>query len=107
MLGQEFYVVTGTQSRSRRTPTAKSRSHNVRINDATHRTVSELASQSESSFGEIIERAVERYRREQIFARAAEQLQAIENDPESRAALDAEYAMLDTVAVEVLDREEW
>ncbi|HUG14489.1 MAG TPA: ribbon-helix-helix protein, CopG family [Thermomicrobiales bacterium] len=95
-----------TQAPSRRDDT-RSRSHNVRITEATHRAVSELAAQSGNSFGEIIERAVDRYRREQMFALAAEQLQAIQDDPELRAEMDAEYAMFDAVAVEALEREEW
>lgn len=42
-----------------------------------------------------------------MFALAAEQLQAIQDDPELRAEMDAEYAMFDAVAVEALEREEW
>jgi hypothetical protein len=86
---------------------ARTRSHNVRISEATHRAVSELAAQTGNSFGEIIEWAVERYRREQMFARAAEQLKAIQDDPEMNAEMDAEYAMFDAVVVEALEREDW
>jgi hypothetical protein len=105
--GKDRTVITATKPRVQRSRATGQQSHNVRISESAHRVVSDLAARSGVSQGEIIEHALERYRREQIFARAAEQLTVIHDDPEARAAMDAEYALFDAVAVEGLEREEW
>jgi hypothetical protein len=55
----------------------------------------------------LVDRAVESYRREQLFAEAAVAWEAILNDPEALAELEREYAIWETTVGDGLVREEW
>jgi hypothetical protein len=55
----------------------------------------------------LVERAVEAFRRDQLFAAAEAAWRAIQSDPAARAEIDAEYALWDTTVADGLEREDW
>jgi hypothetical protein len=55
----------------------------------------------------LLDRAVECYRREQLFAEAERAYWGLEPDPEVLAELEAEYDLWDVTPADGLKREEW
>ena len=75
--------------------------HHVRISDASHRALQELTASSGLSMTAILDRAIDQYRREQIFAQAAAAWQTMEDE------LMAEYADLEGSIADGLENEAW
>jgi predicted transcriptional regulator len=80
--------------------TTKAQRH-VRVSDEAHRTLQELAATTGLTMTAIIDRALDQYRREQIFAQAAAAWKTMEAD------LMAEYSELEGSIADGLEREEW
>lgn len=85
----------------------KDRRQNITVSAATFRTLSALASETGEPIDAVLGRAIEQYRRARVFARAAEEWNAIQADPAAKAVLDREYALWDGVAGDGLDAETW
>jgi predicted DNA-binding protein len=83
------------------------RQHHVRLSEDAHRTLMELSQSTGVSMATLVERAIEAFRREQLFAAAEAAWQAIHADPAARAEFDAEYALWDTTVADGLQREDW
>ena len=81
--------------------TAIRKHHHVRISDESHRALQELTAASGLSMTAIIDRAIEHYRREQIFAQAAAAWKTMDDD------LMADYAELEGSIADGLEREAW
>jgi hypothetical protein len=86
---------------------ANAKQRHVRVSESTHSILRDLAEESGDPMTVVLDRAVELYRREQLFALAAAQWQAIQGDPEARAELAAEYAIWETTVADGLERETW
>jgi len=69
-------------------------SSTVRINDKTLKVLKELAHQADKSLQEILDKAVEDYKRKQFLMEANEAYAALKNDPEKWQE-------------EIKEREEW
>ncbi len=54
----------------------------VRISEATRRIVQELASQTGESMRDVLEKAIEEYRRRRFFEQVNAAYEALSNDPE-------------------------
>lgn len=81
--------------------TAVRKHHHVRISDESHRALQELTVASGLSMTAIIDRAIEHYRREQIFAQVADAWAAMEDE-----FMD-EHAALEGTIADGLAREAW
>jgi hypothetical protein len=55
----------------------------------------------------LLDRAVECYRREQLFAEVERAYRELESDPDALAELEAEYDLWDVTVADGLGREEW
>ncbi len=97
--------MAATATRSRRASITRKIPETVRIGPRTYQQLSKLARQSNEPMTVILARAIERERRAMLFARAAEQWQAIEEDPEALAELEAERALWDTTVADGLSEE--
>lgn len=86
---------------------ATGRQRTVRINEATHRMLSDLAEERGESMAEVLERAVDRFRRAQVLHNANAIWEAILKDPAARAEVEAEDALWDGTLADGLDAEEW
>jgi hypothetical protein len=83
------------------------RRRTMRVTETTHRILRELAGQSGDSMTVIVERAVERYQREQLITEANEAWAALQADPATMADIDAEQALWEQTLGDGLEREEW
>ena len=83
------------------------RQHHVRVSEAGHRLLKELAERMGNPMSAVLDRAIERYWRAQLFEEAAQQWAAIQADPVSRAELEAEYALWDATVADGLEHESW
>lgn len=81
--------------------------HHVRIRDATHRAIQEIATRTGESMSEVVARAVEQYRRELLFAEANAAWVALQADPEASAELAAEVAAWDATLADGLEPVTW
>lgn len=81
--------------------------HVVRVTERTHRALRELSQQTGASTPAIIERAVDRYQREQLVELANAQWAALLADPETRAELEAEDRIWDHLAGDGVPDEAW
>ena len=79
----------------------------MRVTETTHRILRELAGQSGDSMTVIVERAVERYQREQLLTGANEAWAVLQADPSARADIEAEQALWEQTLGDGLEREEW
>jgi predicted transcriptional regulator len=79
----------------------------VRVSPATHRLLQELSADTGDPMSAIVDRAVEQYRRAQIFAAAEREYRKLESDPQALAEYEAEIALWDVTAGDDLEREEW
>jgi len=71
---------------------------NIRIDEATHATLKELAEKDDASLQEEVRRAVEAYRRERFFAELSASYARM--TPEQRAEEAAELALWDVTLPE-------
>ena len=83
------------------------RRRTMRVIETTHRILRELAGQSGDSMTVIVERAVERYQREQLLTGANEAWAVLQADPVARADIEAEQALWDQTLGDGLEREAW
>ena len=83
------------------------RRRTMRVTETTHRILRELAGQSGESMTVIVERAVERYQREQLLTEANEAWSALQTDPAARADVEAEQALWEQTLGDGLEREKW
>ena len=86
---------------------ATGRQSHVRVSSETHRTLQQLSNRSGASMTALLDRAVECYRREQLFADAERAYRELESDPDALAELEAEYDLWDVTVADGLGREEW
>ena len=83
------------------------RRRTMRVTETTHWILRELAGQSGDSMTVIVERAVERYQREQLLTGANEAWAVLQADPAARADIEAEQALWEQTLGDGLEREEW
>ena len=83
------------------------RRRTMRVTETTHRILRELAGQSGESMTVIVERAVERYQREQLLTGANEAWAVLQADPVARADIEAEQALWEQTLGNELEPEEW
>ncbi len=79
----------------------------MRVTETTHRILRELAGQSGDSMTVIVERAVERYQREQLLSEANDDWAALQADRTATVELAIEQALWDRTLGDGLEREEW
>ena len=60
---------------------AESRAPNVRISPHAHELLRQLAEEEQASMQAVLDRAIERYRRESFLRAANSEMQALKNDP--------------------------
>ena len=78
----------------------------VRVDDRLHATLRELAAAENRSMGQVIQEAVERYRKEQFWAGVEEDLARLRADPVAWKDYQDEIALWDTLAGDGLENEE-
>ncbi len=78
----------------------------IRVSEKTHRTLDTLARQAEASMAEIVERAIELYRRQRILDEGNAGYAALRRDPVAWAELQAERSVLDVTLSDGLEREQ-
>lgn len=83
------------------------RQMHVRISQESHKLLQEWAADTGDSMSSIVERAIESYRRAQIFAEAERGYRELENDPEALAEYEAEIALWDQTVADGLEPEKW
>jgi hypothetical protein len=76
----------------------------IRVSEKTHRTLSMLARQAEASMAEIVDRAIELYRRQRILDEGNAGYAALRQDPVAWAELQAERAVWDATLSDGLER---
>jgi predicted DNA-binding protein len=86
---------------------SSTRQAHVRVSHETHKLLQEWSASSGNSMSAIVDRAIEHYRRAQIFAAAEREYRKLENDPEAIAEYEAELALWDATSGDGLEREEW
>ena len=87
--------------------TTTTKQRNVRVTETTHRALHDLAANSGESMAAIIERAVDRYRREQILLHANAAWSKLMQDSAAKAELEAEDALWDATVGDGLEDEPW
>ncbi|MBK9712007.1 MAG: ribbon-helix-helix protein, CopG family [Kouleothrix sp.] len=75
----------------------------IRVSDKTHHALRELAVSSGTSMNDVIERAVEAYRRQQIIDQANAQYAALRADPAAWAEVQAERAAWENTLADGLE----
>jgi len=83
-----------------------SRQRVVRVNDATHNALRTLAAADGESMTDILDRAVERYRRDRLLDVANEAWAEVLADPVARAEVEREDAVIDAMMADGLEAEE-
>lgn len=86
---------------------SSTRQAHVRVSPETHKLLQEWSAKSGNSMTAIVDRAVEHYRRAEIFAAAEREYRKLEHDPEALAEYEAELALWDAASGDGLEREEW
>jgi predicted transcriptional regulator len=81
--------------------------HTVRVSESTHRALRRLTAVSGKSMTIVLERAVDRYEREQLFAEANAAWAAIQADPAAMAEIEAEQELWDRTLADGLEDDEW
>ena len=79
----------------------------VRVTETTHRILRELSTRSGASMTVILERAVERYQREQLLGEANDAWAALQADPAAMTEIEGEQALWEQTLGDGLEREEW
>lgn len=77
----------------------------IRISEKTHRTLMQLAREARAPMTDLVDQAVELYRRKRILAEANVAYAALRQEPEAWAELQAERAVLEGTLVDGFDRE--
>ena len=85
--------------------TAKQRS--VRVSETTHRMLRDLSTRRGEPMTMIVERAVDRYQREQLLSEANDAWAALQADPATVADIEGEQALWEQTLGDGLEREEW
>jgi predicted transcriptional regulator len=75
----------------------------IRVSEKTRDTVHDLARNVGVPMAEIVERAIEQYRRQQILDAANTQYAALRADPEAWAEIEAERAIWDATLADGLE----
>jgi predicted transcriptional regulator len=75
----------------------------IRVSEKTRDTVHDLARSIGVPMAEIVERAIEQYRRQQILDAANAQYAALRADPEAWAEIEAERAIWDATLADGLE----
>jgi len=75
----------------------------IRISDQGHRVLSQLALEAELSMIQVLDAALENYRRQRFLEQANAAYAAIQSDPASDAAFRAELATLDGTGADGLN----
>jgi hypothetical protein len=79
----------------------------VRVDEKTHQRLCELSREMDVSLGDVVAKAVERYRRERILLQAVEAQERLREDPVAWAEYRAELALWDNTLMDGLEDEEW
>lgn len=79
----------------------------VRVTNATHRALQDLAAQAGEPMTVVLARAVERYRREQLLRDANDAWAAIKADPVAWRELKDEDKVWDVTLMDGLEDEPW
>lgn len=79
----------------------------VRVSDRTYQSLRKLSVQRGESMLSLVDRAVEQYRREQLFSEAEIAYQTLEADPGALAELEFEYSLWEPTVADGLEHEEW
>jgi len=79
----------------------------VRVTDATHQALQELAAQSGEPMTVVLARAVDRYRREQLLRDANDAWAAIKADPAAARDMNEEDAAWEATLQDGLESEPW
>lgn len=79
----------------------------VRVSEATHRMLQELASHASEPMTVVLARAVDRYRREQLLRAANDAWAAIKADPSAWREMKHEDAVWDATLIDGLEDEPW
>lgn len=88
------------------TKDGRTMANTVRVDDQLHALLRELASAENRSMGQVIQEAVERYRKEQFWAGVEEDLARLRADPVAWKDYQDEIALWDTLAGDGLENEE-
>lgn len=83
------------------------RQHVVRVSERKHRALRDISAETGKSIGEVVNRAVDRVRRERMFAEAGRALREMEGDTDALAEIDAEHDLWDTTVGDGLRPERW
>jgi hypothetical protein len=78
----------------------------VRISEKAHRTLRQLSQSSGEAMQTVLDKALERYRRERFWEEMDAAYAAIQNDPKAVAAEAEERALWDNTLMDGLDRDE-
>lgn len=81
--------------------------HMVRVNERTHQALSDLSNECGESMSAILDRIVQRHRREQRLEEANRAWARVLADPTARAEVEAEDALWDGTFADGLEPEEW
>jgi predicted transcriptional regulator len=79
------------------------RTTTIRVSEKTHRVLHELASDIGAPMSDVVDQALELYRRQRIFAQANAAYAALRADPVASAAWDAEIAAWDATLADGLE----
>ena len=75
----------------------------IRVSEKTRDTVHDLARKVGVPMAEVVERAIEQYRRQQILEAATAQYAALRADPEAWAEIEAERVIWDATLLDGLE----
>ena len=75
----------------------------IRVSEKTRATIHDLAHNAGVPMAELVERAIEQYRRQQILDAANAQYAALRADPEAWAEVEAERAIWDATLLDGLE----
>jgi predicted transcriptional regulator len=78
----------------------------VRISDAAHRILRELAEQTGQTMTEVLDKALDVYRRQVFFEKLNAGYAALRADPEAWAEFEAEQKLWDATLMDGLDPDE-
>ncbi len=79
------------------------RSTTIRVSEKTHRVLQELASDIGAPMSDVVDHALELYRRQRMFVRANTAYAALRADPIASAEWDAEIAAWDATLADGLE----
>ena len=77
----------------------------IRVSEKTHRTLARLSREIGTPMSDLVEQAIELYRRQRIIAEANIAYAALRTDPEAWTEVQAERAVWDVTIADGLDPE--